>query len=364
MLMSDVRAAAAAAPAAPVVPWLEQGSRRIPLAAFPFRIGRGSTTSLKIDSSKVSREHAEIDWRDDRLVVRDLSSTNGTFVNGQPITEADLRDGDMVCIADIEFTYCSGIANTQREAATQVLGASARKETYLDVVRGVRRLHELLSSGCIAPRFEPVVRVEDRQIVGYEALACEESLEGGGTLRQAVSESRLNLRLQQLRRLVSADYGSGLTPDAWLFMNVDPIEVGTEELVDSLVHLRFVLGEAQRLAVELPDSMISDTPLLREFRERLRREQIAMVHDGFVAGAAQVRQLQEIAPDYLKLGPAVLREALRQPERRGQLKEVIAACQELGIQVIATGVRKAEQAELCSELGCPLAQGSFFQASA
>jgi len=61
-------------------------------------IGRGAdrTIHLSGDELLVSTEHATIDCRDGRYFVRDGGSRNGTFVNGEAITEREITDGDMI----------------------------------------------------------------------------------------------------------------------------------------------------------------------------------------------------------------------------------------------------------------------------
>jgi len=63
-------------------------------------IGRDPGNDLVLDSPIVSRRHAELGVRDDTVRLRDLGSANGTAVNGQPITEQALRDGDIIRIGD------------------------------------------------------------------------------------------------------------------------------------------------------------------------------------------------------------------------------------------------------------------------
>ena len=50
-------------------------------------LGRGTSNAVQLHDTEVSREHAEIRRRGDAFVIRDLDSSNGTFVNGQPVTE-------------------------------------------------------------------------------------------------------------------------------------------------------------------------------------------------------------------------------------------------------------------------------------
>ena len=63
-------------------------------------IGRDPGNDLVLDSPVVSRRHAALVMRDGAYWIRDLSSLNGTAVNGHPITEAPLGDGDIVRIGD------------------------------------------------------------------------------------------------------------------------------------------------------------------------------------------------------------------------------------------------------------------------
>lgn len=60
-------------------------------------IGRGSGATIRIAEPFVSSEHAEITRTDGRWWLNDLGSTNGTFVNGQPVSSpTGIRAGDIV----------------------------------------------------------------------------------------------------------------------------------------------------------------------------------------------------------------------------------------------------------------------------
>ncbi len=62
-----------------------------------MKLGRGSDCELSLADNDISRIHAEIRRLDDgSVIIRDLNSTNGTFVNGVQITEHRLNDGDRI----------------------------------------------------------------------------------------------------------------------------------------------------------------------------------------------------------------------------------------------------------------------------
>jgi len=60
----------------------------------PFRLGRDSACEVQLQSSEVSRIHAEALPHEGTWWIRDLGSTNGLFLNGQPVEQAQLQEGD------------------------------------------------------------------------------------------------------------------------------------------------------------------------------------------------------------------------------------------------------------------------------
>jgi Protein of unknown function (DUF3662)/FHA domain len=67
-------------------------------------IGRGKEADLRVNDPNVSRKHAAVYWSNGRLMVDDLSSTNGTMVNGYPVTRTMLRPTDVVAIGESRLT--------------------------------------------------------------------------------------------------------------------------------------------------------------------------------------------------------------------------------------------------------------------
>lgn len=61
-----------------------------------LKVGRELDCDLVLESPHISRYHAEIRWKGTELLVRDLGSTNGVFVNGKKITEETLHNGDKI----------------------------------------------------------------------------------------------------------------------------------------------------------------------------------------------------------------------------------------------------------------------------
>jgi adenylate cyclase len=76
----------------------------VPLAAgHPVVLGRGSMCDAQVSHDTVSRHHAELTAEPERVVVRDLGSANGTFVNGRRVRSTELRDGEEIRFGEIAF---------------------------------------------------------------------------------------------------------------------------------------------------------------------------------------------------------------------------------------------------------------------
>jgi serine phosphatase RsbU (regulator of sigma subunit) len=73
------------------------GSRRdVPIATFPFRIGRQAGNELTLRDSRVSRQQAQITDVGGTMVLEDMGSSHGTFVNGEKILRHELKISDQI----------------------------------------------------------------------------------------------------------------------------------------------------------------------------------------------------------------------------------------------------------------------------
>lgn len=59
-------------------------------------IGRSSSCEIVLGDDTVSRRHAELRLEAGRWLLRDLGSSNGSYVNGRLVTEAEVRRGDVI----------------------------------------------------------------------------------------------------------------------------------------------------------------------------------------------------------------------------------------------------------------------------
>lgn len=95
-------------------------------------IGRASGLDLVLLEDMVSRRHAELTVRRSGLVICDLGSTNGTFVNGEKVSKARLREGDRVLIGTtiLKIVPSSGLPSLPPAETTSV-DASTRQSSMM-----------------------------------------------------------------------------------------------------------------------------------------------------------------------------------------------------------------------------------------
>lgn len=78
--------------------------REISISVPRFIIGRGETAHLRPASDLVSREHTAVEIGDGKVIIRDMGSRNGTFVNGVRITTPhEGRAGDSIRVGRLLF---------------------------------------------------------------------------------------------------------------------------------------------------------------------------------------------------------------------------------------------------------------------
>src|ERR1051326_3829499 len=103
------------------------------LKADKTTVGRLEDNAFQIADPSVSSHHCELTRRGADLLVKDLNSTNGTFVNGEKVAEAVLKPGQILRLGQVEMRLESGTAAAAASAAakkplekTMVIGIKAQ----------------------------------------------------------------------------------------------------------------------------------------------------------------------------------------------------------------------------------------------
>jgi len=321
----------------------------------PFQIGRRSDLSLSLQRSTISGKHAEVmEHEDHTLWIRDLGSTNGTYVNGRPVeSELQLNEGDLIQFADVAFRLC-------RESVVRDSATIEREVDSCDQALALMQFDRLMSQREVIPYFQPIVSIDDQQtILGYEVLGRSRfyGLKTPKDLFLAASQLNLESELSQMFRITGLQEGMRLPNSPILFLNTHPIELDESGLVESLEALRRQHPE-QPIALEIHEAAVTNPVQMKHIREVLNDLDMCLAYDDFGAGSSRLIELAEVPPDYLKFDMSLIHGIHLVSERQQQMVEsLVKMATDLGIATLAEGVEIEGEHLVCQQIGFQYGQG-------
>lgn len=110
----------------------ESKLKEVGLGERPVTIGRGPDNDIHIDNLAVSTHHAKIYQDAGRVIIEDLNSLNGTFMNNQRITKSFLKIGDKILIGKHHILLDDTISGEVPVAAPKVAAPKIQETVMLD----------------------------------------------------------------------------------------------------------------------------------------------------------------------------------------------------------------------------------------
>lgn len=327
--------------------------QKVPILSVPFRVGRRIDLHLPLTSPGVSKIHAEILALGDVILLRDLNSTNGTFVNGRRIIEASpLSEGDLVQFADFVFRVS---CKPKCDSSTLVMNAA-------EWAAAITRFSRLIEHGEVVPFYQPVVSLSDASIAGYEVLARShlEGLERPDEMFRVATQLDVQVQLSEVCRWSGLSHWRDRSGATNLFVNTHPDEDLSTGTLQSLHKLRESFP-TQPLTLEIHESAVSNREVIGRLREALDDLQIGLAYDDFGAGQSRLAELINVPPDYLKFDISLMRNIHAASGRQQHLVQTfVNMTKDFGIATLAEGIECEEDAEVCRQLGFDFAQGFHF----
>ncbi len=351
-------------------PWLEYfpvasgEMTKLPLDACPLTIGRCESCEIVIDSARISRRHAEIECRNGQYLLKDLQSTNGTCLNGRPISEEPLHDGDMICVADSELNFCHRSADSRGgdAAPAMTIPQENARQASRSLVRAVRRAQQTLVGGGLRTKVATIIDLKARRPVVYEVAGVAASFSheiSNGEQQFIKLDCPAMTRTRQQNRLLGVEHAQRLAGSDKIIVNIETSEIDECTTIEGLVRLRDNLGNKTRLYVAIPDRAVSEDSQFDGFVDELRQHKLGVVFDGFVGGTNQLRDRCRFRPDFVKLAPSMAAGLERNADKQERLRDLVLTGDQHQCTIVATNIETDQQAQHCLEAGCILAQGPF-----
>lgn len=326
----------------------------IPLRLMPFQIGRRTDLTLCLARRSVSSVHAEFFMEGGVLYLRDLQSTNGTYVNGDRIFDrVEVHQGDLVQFADMPFR----LVCKSEESDSRTL-----PEDVSDRALGFVQFDKLLHEHAIVSYFQPIIDFRDDSTIAYEILSRSRliGLETPAAMFYTASQLNMEHELSRLMRIEGVRTSSMFPEPPHIFLNTHPVELVNEGFLEMMAGLRR-LAMSQEITVEIHEAAVTNVATMKEIKAGLDDLEMKLAFDDFGAGQARLCELAEVRPHYLKFDRQMIREIHRAPaDRQQMLENLVHIVIELGVIPLAEGVECAEEGEACRQMGFMQAQGYHY----
>ncbi len=329
-----------------------------PVDGNPYIVGRKSGVSLKLQYRTVSGNHASLWVEDGALYLRDLGSTNGSYVNGTRVEKersVRLNEEDLIHFAEAPF-------RVRRQSPTGMT-AGTIAENVCDQALALVQFDRLMSERLVKPHFQPIVLIDNGEMIGYEILGRGSvfGLESVNAMFRAAEQLNLEVELSRLLRWEGIRVGRDLAERPTLFVNTHPREMEDGPgLIESLKNVREMTGNTE-LVLEIHESAVTNPALMQSLHAAMRDLDIQLAYDDFGSGQARLAELIEARPDFVKFDISLIRGIDRAEEqRRRMLVTLVQMVRDLEIRALAEGIETVEEADACRDIGFDLAQGFYF----
>ena len=227
-------------------------------------------------------------------------------------------------------------------------------------------LRRAVAAGEVQAYFQPIVELQTRKTIGFETLARWTDPDLGivsPSVFIPVAEGRGIIGALSQRVLRKATEAARSWPsDLFLSFNLSP-----SQLVDQNtgLHILSILDKSgfdpRRLEIEITETGLMTDPVSAEkIMNDLRLCGIKIALDDFGTGQSSLGRLRDVRFDKIKIDRAFVSSILDDRPSEHIIKAILAMCQGLGMDVVAEGIEKEEQAARLLEFGCRNGQGYLF----
>ncbi|MGH8073496.1 MAG: bifunctional diguanylate cyclase/phosphodiesterase [Lysobacter sp.] len=280
-----------------------------------------------------------------------------------------------IAIGDAHYDHADELVRDADSALYRAKGLG-RKRWHLfdeslqrfavDVLAIEAELRVAIRQDQLEPYLQPIVRLDDGQVVGHEALLRWNHPQRGvlspADFLQVAEDSGLIEAVDWRIFKRSMTHAAALDDDTYLTINVAPRHLLREDFARRLLGLLSRTGLApSRLVIEVTEgSLLDDSGCVRNLLEQLQDAGVGVALDDFGTGYSSLSYLHAFPLRMIKIDRTFLAALGKPGNCAAVVSAVIALARALGMAVVAEGIETPEQHRLLLGLGCGFGQGYLF----
>ena len=318
----------------------------------------------------MTKDHAEAARE---LAMRILATIRAPIVIGSARVEVDASIGIAYCprdgttaegllrAADIAMYRAKHEGKGTYRFFEQTMDDELRAQASLEA-----DLKHALANGDIQPFYQPLVRLDDGSIAGFEVLARWRHAQRGW-----VSPDTFVPLVEQMG--VAASFTASLLRRAcrdavrWpshcsIALNISPVQFRDPQLAAQLLPILAEEGlPPGQLEIEITEStLMSDLDVARSLLTEFRRAGVRVSLDDFGTGYSSLQLLRELKFDKVKIDRSFVLSMLERDESEKIVDAIVALAASLGMVTVAEGVETCQLNRALKQKGCHFGQGFFF----
>lgn len=232
-------------------------------------------------------------------------------------------------------------------------------------------MRKALSDRQIIPFYQPIIRLDNLNLAGYEALARWQHPEKGLIMpSQFISLAEesgliatLGMNVMEIACAQASQWHERF-PKAATFMsiNVSFLQFRQQDLAERIADiLRKHRLDPRLIKIEITESgIMEDVKLSFSILDELKKLGVCLQIDDFGTGYSSLSYLSRIPAESIKVDQSFVSGMEKDVEKQTIVKTIIDLARSLGMKVVAEGVETVEQVTLLRSYGCHYGQGFFF----
>jgi EAL domain-containing protein (putative c-di-GMP-specific phosphodiesterase class I) len=249
------------------------------------------------------------------------------------------------------------------ERAVEEALAQASHQRRAEELLVLERLQDVLLRERVVTAYQPILRMKENTILGFEALSRGprgSGLDTADALFGAAAKNGLDVELDRLCRRRALLSSGRIPSNAKIFVNTLPATMRDPQfrgqaLIDFLDRAQVA---PDRIVIEITEHLVIENYLM--FREELayfRDLGMAFAVDDVGAGYSGLELIAKLKPSYLKIDKALVRDVHANVVNRAMVKAIIALGHGIGSLVIAEGIQTEEETQVLRAMGVDFGQG-------